>query len=101
VAIVVASEGYPDAPRVGDALRGLDRASASGALVFHAGTARDPDGTVRTAGGRVLAVVARGHDLEAARTSATTAADLISAPGLQRRHDIARGPVPETVGAGR
>jgi len=101
VAIVLAADGYPDRPRAGDPIVGLDRARAAGALVFHAGTARDPDGTTRTAGGRVLAVVGRGLDLAAARSAATAAADLISAPGLQRRHDIALGPVPAAVGASR
>jgi phosphoribosylamine--glycine ligase len=101
VAIVLASDGYPDRPRHGDPVRGLDEARARGALVFHAGTSRDADGTVRTAGGRVLAVVGRGADLEAARAAATTAADLISAPGLQRRHDIALEAASATVGAGR
>ena len=85
VAIVLASAGYPDAPRTGDAIDGLDEAATDGVLVFHAGTSRDPDGTVRTAGGRVLAVVGRGGDLAAAASSAHAAADRIHAPGLQRR----------------
>jgi phosphoribosylamine--glycine ligase len=65
--------------------------------VFHAGTTRDPDGTFRTAGGRVLAVVGRGTDLEAARRAATDAADMIRADGLQRRHDIGRTVTSEAV----
>jgi phosphoribosylamine--glycine ligase len=89
VAIVLAAAGYPDAPRGGDAIDGLSEAAAAGALVFHAGTSRDPDGTIRTAGGRVLSVVGRGVDLAAARSVAAAAADLIQAPGLQHRTDIA------------
>ncbi len=89
VAIVLAAAGYPDAPHVGDRIEGLDDAAATGALVFHSGTTRDADGAVRTAGGRILSVVGRGHDLGAAASAASTAADLIRAPGLQRRHDIA------------
>ena len=89
VAIVLAAAGYPDAPRSGDRIEGLDDARATGALVFHAGTARDADGTFRTTGGRLLTVVGRGADLAAARAAATTAADRIHARGLQRRHDIA------------
>ena len=88
VALVLASAGYPDAPRSGDALAGLDEATATGALVFHAGTSRDADGTFRTAGGRVLSVVGHGTDLPTAAEAATRAADRIHAPGLQRRHDI-------------
>ncbi|HEX8941476.1 MAG TPA: phosphoribosylamine--glycine ligase [Candidatus Limnocylindrales bacterium] len=88
VAIVLASAGYPAAPRAGDAIRGLDRLPA-GALIFHAGSRRDPDGVYRTAGGRVLAVVGLGSDLAAARRRAERAADAIAFEGLQRRHDIA------------
>jgi phosphoribosylamine--glycine ligase len=91
VAIVLAAAGYPDAPRTGDRLDGLDKAAATGALVFHSGTVRDADGTVRTAGGRVLSVVGRGPNLASAAQAASTAADLIHAPGLQRRHDIGAG----------
>ena len=98
VAIVLAAHGYPDRPRTGDPIGGLSEAAATGALIFHAGTTRDPDGTVRTAGGRVLSVVGRGADLAAAHESAMTAADWIQAPGLQRRRDIAREPVASLSG---
>jgi phosphoribosylamine--glycine ligase len=101
VAIVLAAAGYPEWPRTGDRIDGIDDAIAGGALVFHAGTTRDADGTVRTAGGRLLAVVGRGLDLAAAREAAEAAADHITAPGLQRRHDIAREPVASAAGAGR
>ncbi|MEX1170581.1 MAG: phosphoribosylamine--glycine ligase [Chloroflexota bacterium] len=98
VALVLAAAGYPERPRTGDRIDGIDEAVASGALVFHAGTTRDPDGTVRTAGGRVLSVVGRGVDLAAARNAAIAAADHITAPGLQRRHDIAQEPVASVAG---
>jgi phosphoribosylamine--glycine ligase len=101
VAIVLAAPGYPDRPRTGDRIDGIDEAAAGGALVFHAGTTRDADGTVRTAGGRVLSVVGRGADLATAREAADAAADRITAPGLQRRHDIAREPATSATGAGR
>ena len=65
-------------------------AVARGALVFHAGTRRDADGRYRTAGGRVLTVVGRGADLDAAREAADLAADRIHIAGSQRRHDIGR-----------
>jgi phosphoribosylamine--glycine ligase len=90
VAIVLAAAGYPDAPRRGDPIDGLADAAANGALVFHAGTTRDPAGTFRTARGRVLSVVGRGPDLETARIAADAAADRIRADGLLRRHDIGR-----------
>ena len=101
VALVLAAAGYPEGPRYGDRIDGIDAAIASGALVFHAGTSRDADGTFRTAGGRVLAVVGRGTDLAAARDAANAAADRISALGLQRRRDIAHEPVATAVGAAR
>ena len=63
VAIVLVAGGYPDAPRSGDAIEGLEDAAATGALVFHAGTRIDGDGTVRTTRGRVLSVVGRGADV--------------------------------------
>jgi phosphoribosylamine--glycine ligase len=88
VALVLVAGGYPDAPRSGDPVEGLDDAVARGALVFHAGTRRDEDGTVRTARGRVVTVVGRGGDVTAAAGAAALAADLIHAPGLTRRHDI-------------
>jgi phosphoribosylamine---glycine ligase len=91
VALVLAAAGYPDAPRYGDVIEGVADAITSGALVFHAGTTHDADGTVRTAGGRVLTVVGRGPDLATATTTTSDAADRIQAPGLQRRHDIGMG----------
>jgi phosphoribosylamine---glycine ligase len=89
VAIVLAAAGYPDAPRAGDPINGLERATSRDALVFHAGTDRDAGGTWRTAGGRVLGVVGRGRDLPSARAAAEAAADGITWTGVQRRHDIA------------
>jgi phosphoribosylamine---glycine ligase len=91
VAIVLAAHGYPVAPRQGDAIHGLHNTGPAGspkALVFHAGTTRDGDGTYRTAGGRVLAVVGQGPDLAAAGRIAADAADRIGFDGAQRRHDI-------------
>ncbi len=88
VGIVLAAAGYPAAPRSGDAIAGLPEARARGGLVFHAGTERDPDGTWRVHGGRVLTVVGTGPDLPAARAAAELAADAIAFDGLQRRHDI-------------
>ena len=101
VALVLAAAGYPERPRTGDPIDGLDDAISTGALVFHAGTSRDPDGSFRTAGGRVLAVVGRGPDLASARDAASVAADRITAPGLQRRYDIAQEPVALGAGAPR
>ncbi len=93
VAIVLASAGYPGRVKPGAAIAALDGdgrlADAPDVLVFHAGSARAPDGGYLATGGRVVTVVGRGADLGAARAVAEAAADRIAWPGSQRRHDIA------------
>jgi phosphoribosylamine--glycine ligase len=93
VGIVLAAGAYPAGPGRGEAITGIDDARSVGALVFHAGTrlarAGGADRGFETNGGRVLTVVGRGADLDAARIAAERAADAISWPGMQRRHDIA------------
>jgi phosphoribosylamine--glycine ligase len=92
VTVVLASEGYPAAPRTGDVIEGLDAAGElEGVTVFHAGTAAvdGRPGAVRTAGGRVLNVTALGATLGDARARAYEAAGRISWPGMQYRRDIA------------
>jgi phosphoribosylamine---glycine ligase len=93
VTVVLASEGYPTAPRTGDPIEGIAAAEAAGAMVFCAGVAADPagDGGLVTAGGRVLDVTGRGPTVDAARAHAYAAADLISWPGKYHRTDIAAG----------
>jgi phosphoribosylamine---glycine ligase len=89
VGVVLAAEGYPGHPRQGDPIEGLQATPPNSALAFHGATQRDPDGVFLTAGGRILTVVGRGPDLQAAREAAERAADAIKWRGLQRRHDIA------------
>jgi phosphoribosylamine--glycine ligase len=90
VTVVLAGAGYPASARTGDAIVGLDVATAVNEVtIFHAGTARDADGTLRTAGGRVLDVTGMGPDLSVARTRAYEAAGLITWDGMQLRGDIA------------
>jgi phosphoribosylamine--glycine ligase len=101
VGIVLAAEGYPDAPRRGDRIEGLEDAASTGALVFHAGTTIDADGVVRTAGGRVLTVVARGADVPDARSAALDAVARIDGAGLQHRSDIGVPPTAARAGAAR
>jgi len=88
VGIVLAAGGYPAEPRRGDPIDGIEDAVAAGALAFHAGTVGGR-GSWRTNGGRVLTVVGRGPDLADARGAAEAAAERITWPGSQRRHDIA------------
>ena len=88
VTLVLASAGYPESPRTGDPIAGLDGAPA-GIEVTHAGTRRREDGAIVTAGGRVLNVTALGDDVAAARAAAYAAADSIVFEGRQLRRDIA------------
>jgi len=91
VTVVVASHGYPEAPRTGDPVTGLAEAAAvPGVHVLHAGTATGPDGQVVSAGGRVLSVVGTGPDLAAARDAAYTAVARLGLAGSHHRGDIAR-----------
>jgi len=99
VTLVLASAGYPDAPRTGDSIAGLDAVPA-GIEVTHAGTARGDDGAIVTAGGRVLNVTALGADAAAARAAAYAAADTIHFDGRQLRSDIALRAVHATAGRG-
>ena len=87
VAIVLATAGYPGAPRPGDAITGLEDALSAGSIVFHAATSGHGDDWV-TDGGRVLTVVGVGDSLDAASVAADRGARRISWPGMQRRHDI-------------
>lgn len=89
VTVVVAAAGYPDAPRKGDVIDGVDDANAlDGVDVIHAGTARE-GGRLVTAGGRVLAVTAVGADQADARARAYEAVGLIRIDGAHYRTDIA------------
>ncbi|MFC3300378.1 phosphoribosylamine--glycine ligase [Arthrobacter agilis] len=89
VAVVLASENYPDAPVTGRRVRGLKKAGrVEGAHVLHAGTTQR-DGKVVSSGGRVLAVVGLGDSLDAARSTAYESLSLIDLEGGQYRTDIA------------
>jgi phosphoribosylamine--glycine ligase len=93
VTVVLASGGYPGSYRKGVEVHGLQAAAARpGVHLFHAGTAMDAAGRVRTAGGRVLAVTALGDDLADARARAYAAAELVRFDGMHYRRDIAARP---------
>jgi phosphoribosylamine--glycine ligase len=97
VTVVLASRGYPDSASKGDEIEGLDTIDSVDAEIFHAGTARTPDGRVVTAGGRVLNVTGIGGSPAEARERAYDAADKIQFDGKQMRRDIAARAV-ERVG---
>jgi phosphoribosylamine--glycine ligase len=90
VCVVTACPGYPDTPRTGTIIEGLDAAQAApDTLVFCAGVSRDNEGRLVTAGGRVLNVVGMGPTIAAARDRAYASVRQISFAGMQYRHDIA------------
>jgi phosphoribosylamine--glycine ligase len=90
VCVVLAAAGYPDSPKKGDAITGIDAAEAlDGVRVFHAGTARSGAELV-TAGGRVLGVTARSSSLSEAHARAYAAVERVRFQGMQYRKDIAR-----------
>jgi phosphoribosylamine--glycine ligase len=81
----------PDYPLQGDSgtpIEGIADAEASGALVFHAGTALR-DGRLVTNGGRILNITTVGADLADARERAYAAVAKISFAGMRYRTDIA------------
>jgi len=88
VGVVLAAEGYPGRVASGDAIAGAEQDFGEGLQVFQAGTARAADGTLVSAGGRVLTVTALGADLAAARARAYQALGRIQLRGSHYRKDI-------------
>ena len=89
VVVVIAAEGYPEAPARGDEIIGTERPGQDHAYLLHAGTARDAKGALVTAGGRVLNAVGSGPDVAAARARAYGLAETVSLRGGWYRRDIA------------
>jgi phosphoribosylamine--glycine ligase len=90
VGVVLASQGYPAAGRVGMPVTGLDAAaSLDDVFVFHAGTGRQGNAIV-TAGGRVLTVVGRGKSFADAIVRAYDGVSKIAFDGMHYRTDIGR-----------
>ncbi len=88
VGVVLAAHGYPEVPRAGDKIDGLDAAPAEGVERFFAGIRKEA-GALVTSGGRVLTVCARAQTFEAARALAYADAEKIAFAGKQYRRDIA------------
>ena len=86
VTVVLAAEDYPAAPKIGDPITGIQ--SIEGADVYQAGT-KLQDGTLHSAGGRVLSVTGLGATLTEARVKAYEAIAKISLRGAHYRRDIA------------
>ncbi|MCW2523546.1 MAG: phosphoribosylamine--glycine ligase, partial [Frankiales bacterium] len=85
VTVVLAAANYPDTPRIDDVIQGGEQPG-----VIQAGTRRDSDGVLRSAGGRVLSATAIGASLAQARAGAYRLIESISLPGGQYRTDIAQ-----------
>ena len=88
VGVVLAAANYPDSPKKGDVITGLEAANQVG-KVFHAGTSTNEANEIITNGGRVLCVVGLGDDVAAAKAKAYQALAHIQFEGMQYRKDIA------------
>jgi phosphoribosylamine--glycine ligase len=88
ICVVLAANGYPEAPQTGSVIAGAEQDFGADVVVFHAGTARRSDGALIAAGGRVLNVCALGADLAEARARAYAAVARIDWPDGFHRADI-------------
>jgi phosphoribosylamine--glycine ligase len=95
--VVLAARGYPAKPEIGSVIEGLALPDQSeNVAVFHAATARGPNGEWLTAGGRVLGITATGQTLEVALSRCYAAVDNIHWEGMHYRRDIGRSATPGT-----
>jgi phosphoribosylamine---glycine ligase len=99
VTTVVAADGYPEKPRTGDPITLPE--TPPDVHVFHAGTARDGEGRLVTAGGRVLAVTAVAESFEEARTLSREYAERVEFAGRHLRTDIGWREAARRAGAAR
>ena len=96
--VVLAAQGYPLAPRKGDAIKAIP-AEAPDAVVFHAGTTLQ-DGQLLTSGGRVLCVTALADNVRLAQQRAYEVAAQVRFDGVQYRKDIGHRAVAARLGQG-
>jgi phosphoribosylamine--glycine ligase len=89
ICVVLAADGYPQAPITGAVIDGAEADFGDDVVVFHAGVRRGDDGALVATGGRVLNVCARAPTLAQARDRAYAAIDRIAFPGGFHRRDIA------------
>lgn len=89
VCVVIASGGYPESSDKGRVITGLEKASETGAIVFHAGT-KESDGNIVTNGGRVLGISALGKDIAEAIAHAYQGVAEIHFDHMQYRTDIGK-----------
>ncbi|HEX3964719.1 MAG TPA: phosphoribosylamine--glycine ligase [Trebonia sp.] len=89
VTVVIAADGYPGNPVTGDEIT-IEGGNRPGAYLLHAGTRQARDGSLLSAGGRVLNAVGSGPDLAAARAAAYEVATKVTLRGSWYRRDIAQ-----------
>ena len=92
IGVVIAAEGYPDAPVTGREIEGADPSSAADdgdVLCFHGATRREPDGRTVTTGGRVVTMVGRGESPAAAHDAAYRGVANVHLDVAQHRSDVA------------
>ncbi|MGH8130677.1 MAG: phosphoribosylamine--glycine ligase [Steroidobacteraceae bacterium] len=85
--VVMAAAGYPDEPRAGDVITGLEQAATLPGKIFHAGTRLD-GGRIITAGGRILCAVGLGERVADAQRAAYALVERLHWNGMQFRRDI-------------
>ena len=88
VGVVLAAEGYPQSPRKGDVIEGLNSKTDLNSKIFQAGT-KESEGNIVTNGGRVLCATALGNDIKQARDNAYALINSVSWKGMFYRNDIA------------
>jgi len=98
--IVIAARGYPGTPATGALISGLAAAESTGARIFQAGTALDPQGQLIASGGRVLSVTATGPTVTAATKCAYAAIENISYADAVFRRDIGHQEIAREKAAG-
>ena len=86
--VVMAAANYPEPPKTGDVITGLDTPQPMGTKIFHAGTRLDDTGRAVTTGGRVLCVCALGDTVAEAQREAYAAVSTIAWDGEFHRTDI-------------
>ncbi len=89
ICVVMVSDGYPGPYKKGYKIFGIEDAKKLGTTIFHSGTAKDADGNIITAGGRVLGITAIGNDIRTARDNAYLSVEKISWQRCSFRRDIA------------